>query len=356
MREPCPFCRRDALEVIAENDLAFALRDRKPVTPLHTLIIPKRHVETIFDASEAENEAIRQLALSSRAAIQREDPSVEGFNFGSNMGAAAGQKVFHAHLHLIPRRFGEPPPPAARPDTDEAEPPLPRKLSRDEVLSCVHWPRPAREPLEGRFIRLEPLDPELHAAPLFHASHGCAEARRIWDYLPIGPFPDEESFRAALHAGAKRDWVTFALRPQGSDEPCGMASYLDIDPAHGVIEIGGLWFAPSLQRTRAATEALFLMLSHALDDLSYRRMQWRANAFNERSRRAAQRLGFRFEGVFHQHMVVKGANRDTAWFSILDREWPEIRGVIEGWLADDNFDAQGCARSSLGERMRTRHP
>ena len=130
-----------------------------------------------------------------------------------------------------------------------------------------------------------------------------------------------------------------------------MAQYLDIQPASGVIEIGYIWFAPELQRTRGATEAMFLMLSHAMDDLGYRRMQWRCNSLNQRSRAAARRLGFRFEGIFHNHMIVKGRNRDTAWYSILDDEWPDVRERIAAWLADDNFDRDGRAKSSLSEEM-----
>jgi RimJ/RimL family protein N-acetyltransferase len=126
-----------------------------------------------------------------------------------------------------------------------------------------------------------------------------------------------------------------------------MATYFDIRPAMGSIEIGYIWFAPFLQRTPQATEALFLMLRHALDELKYRRMQWRCNALNEKSRAAALRLGFTFEGIFYQHMVVKGRNRDTAWYSILDHEWPRIRGNFERWLAPENFDERGRQIASL---------
>src|SRR6266481_2853814 len=124
----------------------------------------------------------------------------------------------------------------------------------------------------------------------------------------------------------------------------------------GVIEIGGIWFSPTLQRTRAATEALFLLLSYAMDELRYRRMQWRCNALNDKSRNAARRLGFRFEGIFYNHMVVKDRNRDTAWYSILDGEWPEVRSIIQGWLDDENFDPDGRARRSLSAMMTQRGP
>ena len=124
----------------------------------------------------------------------------------------------------------------------------------------------------------------------------------------------------------------------------------------GVIEIGHIWFGPRLARTRAATEALYLMIRHAMDDLGYRRMHWRCNAQNARSRQAARRLGFRFEGIFYNHMIFKGRNRDTAWYSILDDEWPEVRGILERWLDDGNFDAEGRALSSLAEMMSDRTP
>jgi RimJ/RimL family protein N-acetyltransferase len=150
-------------------------------------------------------------------------------------------------------------------------------------------------------------------------------------------------------ASFERVW--FAMRPGGVGPVRGMATYLDIIPLDGVIEIGGILFAPELQRTRAATEARFLMLCYAMDELRYRRMQWRCNSLNAKSRAAARRLGFRFEGVFYNHMVFKGRNRDTAWYSILAEEWPEVRGIIADWLADDNFAADGQTRTSLSERM-----
>jgi RimJ/RimL family protein N-acetyltransferase len=134
-----------------------------------------------------------------------------------------------------------------------------------------------------------------------------------------------------------------------------MASYLDIHPLDGVIEIGSISFTPELQRTRAATEAL-LLLSYPMDDLGYRQMQWRCNSLNVKSRNAARRLGFRFEGIFYNHMLPKGRNRDTAWYSILDDEWPEVREVIKDWLSDYNFDAAGNARRSLSELMQNRSP
>lgn len=136
----------------------------------------------------------------------------------------------------------------------------------------------------------------------------------------------------------------------------GQASFLDIHAQNGVIEIGHIWFGPELQRTRGATEVLFLMIQHAMDDLGYRRMQWRCNALNAKSRTAARRLGFRFEGIFYNNLIFKGMNRDTAWYSILDDEWPEVREHMETWLAPSNFDENGRAKSSLSQVMQDRKP
>jgi RimJ/RimL family protein N-acetyltransferase len=152
------------------------------------------------------------------------------------------------------------------------------------------------------------------------------------------------------------DRVFYALRPLPGGTASGQASFMDIQPANGVIEIGYIWFAPALQRTRAATEAMFLMLDHAMSGLRYRRMQWRCNALNAKSRAAARRLGFRYEGIFYNHLIYKGLNRDTAWYSILDDEWPEVKQRLQDWLSPDNFDADGHAKRSLSEMMQSRLP
>jgi RimJ/RimL family protein N-acetyltransferase len=207
---------------------------------------------------------------------------------------------------------------------------------------------PEKRLLEGSLVTLEPLDPEKHSEPLYAASHGTAEARQIWTFLPDGPFDDPASFKARFSAMTQNpDRAVFAFRDNVTGRVAGMATYLDIRPSDGSIEMGYIWFAPYLQRTRHSTEALFLMLRYAFDDLEYRRMQWRCNALNEKSRAAALRLGFTFEGIFYQHMVVKGHNRDTAWYSILDSEWPRLRQNFEAWLAPHNFDAEGLQRQSL---------
>jgi RimJ/RimL family protein N-acetyltransferase len=206
--------------------------------------------------------------------------------------------------------------------------------------------KPARPPrraaLEGTRVRLEPLDADRHAARLFHA--GGADPA-IWTYLAYGPFADEAEMHAHLAAqAASEDPLYFAVV---TDRPLGVASYLRMQPEHGVIEIGHIWFAAALQRTPAATEAIYLLAREAFDGLGNRRLEWKCDAANARSRRAAERFGFGFEGVFRQHMIVKGRNRDTAWYALLDGEWPAARAAFEAWLDPANFDADGRQRRSL---------
>ena len=193
---------------------------------------------------------------------------------------------------------------------------------------------------------VEPADAE----PLFAISHPPHGDPEIWTYLPDGPYESADAYRCALtRAAASDDPLFFTLAPLPDERPSGIASYLRIEPAHGAIEIGHIWFGPALRRTTAATEAIYLLASHALDDLGYRRLEWKCNALNAASRRAAGRFGFTFEGVFRNHMVIKGRNRDTAWYAITDEEWPRVRDAFEAWLAPENFDGAGRQRRSLGE-------
>jgi RimJ/RimL family protein N-acetyltransferase len=238
----------------------------------------------------------------------------------------------------------------------EWETPFPRPLSGAKVERLPSALIPARSALTGRRVTLEPLDAARHARDLFAASHASAAALRIWDYLPVGPWGSEAEYTNVLRQQtARHEQVYYAIRPD-EGAPCGQASFLDIQPENGVIEIGSIWFGLTLRRTPSATEALYLMLRYAMDDLNYRRMQWRCNALNAASRAAARRLGFRFEGIFYNHMIFKGRNRDTAWYSILDDEWPEVRDIIERWLAPSNFNADGTARTSLTALMGQRGP
>jgi RimJ/RimL family protein N-acetyltransferase len=196
---------------------------------------------------------------------------------------------------------------------------------------------------------VEALDPA-HARDLFEASHGGGGDPAIWNYLPYGPFRDQASFAAWLaERTASRDPLFFAIL-DANGRALGMASYLRMVPADGVIEIGHIWFAPILQRTRLATEAIYLMARHAFEGLGNRRFEWKCNALNAPSRRAALRFGFTFEGLFRQHMIVKARNRDTAWYAMIDRDWPAIRAAFEAWLDPRNFDVEGRQKHPLAAR------
>ena len=209
---------------------------------------------------------------------------------------------------------------------------------------------PVHTVLSGRRVVLRPIDPANDAEPLYAASHLPVGDPTLWTYLYDGPYPDLESFRESLEEQAARhDYVFFTVTDANDYRPLGIASYLSIVPEHGVIEIGNIWFSPELQRTAAASEAIFLLARHAFDELGYRRLEWKCNALNEPSRIAAARFGFRFEGVFLNHRVVKGHNRDTAWFAITEERWPVVRDAFERWLSPENFDAEGHQRSRLSE-------
>lgn len=233
----------------------------------------------------------------------------------------------------------------------------PRPLSGEKLAKLPSALLPSRTPLVGSDVTLEPMNAENHAAELYEASHGTEEALRIWDYLTYGPWPDTSAYSTFLRGqSASVDPIFYAIRNNTTGKAVGQASFLDNHAQNGATEIGHIWFGPELQRTRGATEALFLMLSHAMDELGYRRMQWRCNALNAKSRGAARRLGFRFEGIFYNSLIFKGMNRDTAWYSILDDEWPEVRVKIQTWLDGENFDANGAPKVSLTEMMQDRSP
>jgi RimJ/RimL family protein N-acetyltransferase len=214
--------------------------------------------------------------------------------------------------------------------------------------------RPARAVLEGRHVRLRPVDPTADAEALYMESHPPAGDPGMWTYLLAGPYPDAGALRDALTADARSDDpLVFTLLTLPDEHPAGVASYLRIKPEHGVIEIGGIWFGPSLRQSTAAAEAIYLLAAHAFNELGYRRLEWKCDALNQASRRAAERFGFHFEGVFRRHMVIKGRNRDTAWYAITDDEWPAVRDGFEAWLAPENFDEAGRQRRRLGELIAT---
>ena len=210
-------------------------------------------------------------------------------------------------------------------------------------------PPPSRTAMAGRFCRVEPLDPNLHAAELFAANQTDSDGRN-WTYLPYGPFERIEDYRTFVEGLCRGDDpLVHAIIAGDTGRAVGVASYMRIEPAVGVIEVGGINYSPLLQRKPAATEAMYLMMRRVFDELGYRRYEWKCDALNTASRAAAERLGFRFEGVFRQATVYKGRNRDTAWFSIIDRDWPALKAAFERWLAPENFDAGGRQRQSLAE-------
>jgi len=198
-------------------------------------------------------------------------------------------------------------------------------------------------------VTLEPLDAARHGAQL-HAELHDPRDPVLWDYLPHGPFPDGgEQWERWLEAvQTAPDMLTYALVDARDGVAKGFGSYLRIDPPNGSIEIGNLAYGAAIQRTPATTETTYLFARHAFDELGYRRFEWKCNALNARSMAAAERLGFTFEGIFRQHWVVKGRNRDTAWFSILDGEWPALRAAFQAWLDPSNFDSGGRQLRSLG--------
>jgi RimJ/RimL family protein N-acetyltransferase len=216
-----------------------------------------------------------------------------------------------------------------------------------EPVEAIRAERPGHVILPGRIVSVVPLDPEKHARALYDGSHG-AEAERLWAYLFDGPYTDFASFQDSLRQkAASNDPLFFTVLDNASGCALGYAAYMRIEPAHRVIEIGSILYLPALQQTVGATEAMYLLAKHAFEDLHYRRYEWKCNALNEPSRRAARRLGFTFEGVFRQHMIVKGRNRDTAWFSMLNSEWPARKAAFERWLSPANFDGSGTQIESL---------
>jgi RimJ/RimL family protein N-acetyltransferase len=214
-------------------------------------------------------------------------------------------------------------------------------------------PPPGQTPLEGKRVRLEPLDWTAHGDGLFAAVGGPANAG-IWEWMPVGPFPAPGGMRDLLEGSRdKEGWRTVIIRRRTDCEILGMATYMRIREAHGSAEIGCVAFGPKLRRTPEATEAFALMAGHVFDDLGYRRYEWKCNFENLASKRAAERFGFAFEGVFRNDMVAKGRSRDTAWYSIIDTEWPALKSALDQWLAPGNFATDGRQIRTL-ESVRAR--
>ncbi len=199
---------------------------------------------------------------------------------------------------------------------------------------------PDLRPLHGRWLWMQPVNSVKHGVDLYASFAGKDEG--LWTYMPYGPFASEETFFDWLKAKeAARDPWFYACINRATGKACGMGAFMRTDAPNGAIELGNIWFSPALQKSREATEAIFLMIRHCFDDLGMRRVEWKCDALNAPSRKAADRFGFTFEGIFRQHYIIKGRNRDTAWFSIIDKEWPALRAAFEVWLREDNFDASG---------------
>jgi RimJ/RimL family protein N-acetyltransferase len=207
--------------------------------------------------------------------------------------------------------------------------------------------RPRRVTLPGRAVTLVPLHADAHADSLFEKANG-GDRDRVWTYLFDGPYADPGEFKTNIAAKAQsEDPLFFAIIDNASGDAVGYQTFLRIEPTHRVIEVGNILYTPAMQRTIGATEAQYLFAAHVFDALGYRRYEWKCNDLNAPSKRAALRYGFTFEGVFREHMIVKGRNRDTAWFSMLDSEWPRRREAFERWLDPANFDSAGRQKTSL---------
>jgi RimJ/RimL family protein N-acetyltransferase len=212
--------------------------------------------------------------------------------------------------------------------------------------------RPDRITLKGRWITLAPLDAAKHAEALYEGSNGDAARERVWNYLFDGPYRSLDDFRSNIERKARSvDPLFFAVVDNASGRAVGYQTLMRVDAPNRVIEIGNIMYTPPMQRTAGATEAQYLFARYVFDELGYRRYEWKCNDLNAPSRRAAQRFGFTFEGVFRQHMIVKGRNRDTAWFAMLDGEWPARKSAYERWLKPDNFDDTGRQKLRLSELM-----
>lgn len=208
---------------------------------------------------------------------------------------------------------------------------------------------PGTQPIEGHGVRVEPIVDARHFDALFAAFSEDREGG-IFDHLPYGPFADQAAFHRWTEATYLADNIRFhAIVPSATGRAEGVAALMRTDTANGVTEIGHICLAPSLQRSRAASEAFYLIMNRVFDELGYRRLEWKCDDRNQPSKRAAERLGFRYEGLFRQHMIVKGCSRDTAWYAIIDRDWPTIKAGFEAWLAPDNFDTEGRQRRGLAE-------
>jgi RimJ/RimL family protein N-acetyltransferase len=221
----------------------------------------------------------------------------------------------------------------------------------DRQVNTAPALRPERVTIAGRYVDLAPIDPSAHGDALFE-NIGRPGHDSLWTFMFDGPFAGRQAFDAALRKiAASTDPLYYAIVDRAARAAVGRAALMRIHPQHRVIEVGSIVYSPLLQRTRGATEAMYLLAKYIFENLGYRRYEWKCNALNAPSRTAALRLGFTFEGIFRQHMIIKGRNRDTAWYSMLDSEWPERKARFERWLAPENFDSAGRQRKPLRRSM-----
>jgi RimJ/RimL family protein N-acetyltransferase len=217
----------------------------------------------------------------------------------------------------------------------------------EPVPNWASRPMPTGVTLAGIYCQLEPLNAEVHADDLYAAYRGASDHRH-WTYMPVGPFDNAEDYRCyAEEAARSTDPRHYAVIDRKTRQAIGTLALMRMDPKHGVIEVGTVMFSPLLQQTRMSTEAQFLLMTYVFDELGYRRFEWKCDSLNAPSRKTAERLGFLFEGVFRQAIVYRGRNRDTAWYSIIDKEWPQLKRAFQTWLSAQNFDEQGRQRKSL---------
>lgn len=209
-----------------------------------------------------------------------------------------------------------------------------------QILPNKFYPKPHKQYMQGSYCILQPFDKEAHSSALYNAFLLDTEGKD-WAYLPHGPFHAETEFYRWINLNCLKDDPLFFTVCTPDLNPGGIFSLLKIEPAHGKLELAHVHFSPILQQTSASTEALYLVMKFIFEDLGYRRLEWKCDNANERSKRCAIRLGFVFEGVFRQHWIIKSRNRDTAWYSIIDKEWPDIKARIERWLNPNNFNSNG---------------
>ncbi len=208
--------------------------------------------------------------------------------------------------------------------------------------------KPDMRPIHGLWMWLEHVSATKHGAALYESFDGKDPNGDIWTYMGYGPWQSFEQFEAWLkEREASRDPWFYAFVNRATGKAVGMGAFMRCDAPNGVIEIGHIWMSPGLQQTREATETIYLMIRHCFDDLGVRRLEWKCDALNEPSRKAALRFGFQYEGIFRQHLIVKGRNRDTAWYAMLDKDWHRVRDSFETWLKPENFDAEGRQKAKL---------